>query len=303
MTTSYPGGDGREVLSQGETAPRSGSARVWGPAAVCLALGVLVGAQLDDVLDERRATQQLEAAHPALSAGVIQEAPDAAGDLRFAVPLYNGGSGEVTVNSVTAVGWVVRDSRAHGVTIPPDSWAMLPLLVQIDCDAIGGAAPERLTVRVATAHESFEQWLSMPAPSPALTREAARLCLRPQGSVPTRQDLQGSWRVEEAGRYRGTVVRLRADGTFAIDPDLLRFGPELDAVGTYARSGGTLRLAAEGGSDCRRGDRTTWAVTLLEDGRLHIRHRPGRGPWCGVERGEVWVARAIPGRPGAGNGR
>lgn len=296
MATWHPGGGDREVLSQGHGTPRGSSVRVWGTAAVCLALGAVVGAQIDDALDDRRLAAQLESAAPVLSAGVIQENPDPVGDLRFAVPLHNGGSGEVTVESVTATGWVVPDGGSRAVKVPPDSWVMVPLLVQIDCGAIGATAPERLTVRSSTAQRTFQQTLPMPASSRILTDEGSRLCLPPSGSVPTTEDLFGTWLVEEAGKHLGTLVRLREDGTFAIDPDLFRFGTDLDALGTFTRSGPALRLSAQGGHDCRARDRTVWGLTLLEDGRLHIRHRPTRERWCGIEDGEVWVARRVPAR-------
>lgn len=300
MTTWHPDGGGSELLSHGDGAPRRSPARVWGTALVCLALGALAGFQVHDALEDRRSAQELAAAPPVLSAGVIQENPDPVGDRRVAVPMYNGGSTEVTVDSVVAAGWVPRDSRFQAVTIPPGGWAMVPLLVQIDCGAVGVAAPG-LTVRSTTAHGTFEQSLPTPATARVLTDERSRLCLDPVGSAPTAQDLVGSWFVEEAGRSSGTVVRLRGDGTFAIDPDVFRFGADLNALGSFTRSGATLRLTAVGGHDCRAGDRTVWDLTLLEDRRLHIRHRP-RERWCEIEDGEVWIARRVPGpiapRPG-----
>jgi len=265
-------------------------------------LGALAGAQVDDALDDRRAAEERKASPPVLSAGVIQENPEPGGDVRFAVPMYNGGPGEVTVDSVVAVGWVPGSSPLEAVTIPPDSWVMLPLLVQVDCDARGATAPERLTVRSSTVHGDFEQVVPMPSTARVLTDERSRLCLEPVGSVPTVQDLVGSWYVEEAASFTRTVVRLREDGTFAIDPDVLRFGADLNALGTFTRSGATLRLTAAAGQGCRPGDRTAWGLTLLENGRLHIRHRPRRESWCGIEDGEVWVARRIPERDTSGSG-
>ncbi|MGH3369464.1 MAG: hypothetical protein ACRDPR_05640 [Nocardioidaceae bacterium] len=301
MTTWDPGG-GREVLSQGDGAPHRSAARVWGTAAACLALGALAGGQIDDALDDRRAAQELAAAPPVLSAGVVQENPRPVGDLRLAVPLFNGGSAAVTVDSVAAAGWATRDGRFRAVAIPPDSWLMVPMLARVECAEVGASAPQRLTVVSRTAHGTFEQSLPMPAAAPVLVDERARLCLDPVGSVPTADDLVGSWLVEEAGSAVGTVVRLREDGTFAIDPDVSRFGTDLNALGSFlgafpgtsTRSGATLRLTAEAGHDCRPGDRTRWGLTLLEDGRLHIRHRPDRERWCGIEGGEVWVARRLP---------
>jgi hypothetical protein len=290
VTTWHPGGGDHEVLAQEPPAPRSTSARFWGTAAVCIALGALAGAQVDDALDAR----QLESGPPLLSAGVIQENPDPAGDLRFAVPLYNRGTREVTVDSVAALGWVTQGSRSRTVTIPPERWAMVPLRAQVDCAAIGPKAPDRLTVRSSTPQGSFEQEVPMPATSRVLDDEGSRLCVDPLGSAPAAQDLVGSWIVEEAGRFRGTMVRLREDGTFAIDPDLYRFGTVINALGTFTRNGAELRLSSEGGQDCRSGDRTVWGMTLLLDGRLHIRHGPSEGRWCGIEDGEVWVARRVP---------
>jgi hypothetical protein len=264
-------------------------------AAVCLALGALGGVQIDDALDARRAGQERDDAPPELSAGVIQEYPDPDSGLLFAVPVFNGGSSEVSVESVSAEAWVARDARFRTVTILPQRWAMVPLPLQIDCDAIGAAAPESLTVRASTANGTFEQSLKMPVPSRVLGDEGWRLCLDPRGSSPTARDLYGSWFVEEAGRFRRTVVRLREGGTFAIDPDVFAFGADLNAVGTFTRSGSGLRLTAGGGRDCRPGDRTTWILTLLDDGRLHIRHRSSGASWCRIDDGEVWVARRITG--------
>ena len=269
------------------------SGRVWGVAALCLALGALAGVQIDDVLDARRAADELDTAPPALSAGVIQEYPDPVGDLLFAVPVYNGGSSEVTVDSVFADAWVSRDAQVQAVTILPERWAMVPLPVQIDCDAIGAAGPRSLTVRATSANGTSEQRLTMPAPSRVLGDAGWRLCMEPRGSTPTAQDVYGSWFIEEAGRFRRTIVRLREGGTFAIDPDVFAFGADLNALGTFTRSGARLRLTAGGGRDCRPGDRTTWVLTLLPDGRLHIRHRPSGASWCRIDDGEVWVARRI----------
>lgn len=292
VTTWRPDGGDPEVLSHGQRAPRSAAGRLWATAAVCLGLGALAGVQIDDAVDRRNAAG--EGVPPALSVGVIQENPDPVADLRFSVPIHNGGSGEVTIDSVVAEGWVIQDSRFEPVTIAPDDWAMLPLPVQVDCRTFDAAGPERLTIRSTTSGGSFEQGIATAAPSAVLIDEGARLCLERLGSVPTARDVVGTWYVEEAGTHRGTMFRLREDGTFAIDPDLSRFGPDLDALGTFSRSGATLRLRAGSGHDCRRGDRTRWRLTLLEDGRLHVRHAPEGESWCGIEGGEVWVARRVP---------
>ena len=265
----------------------------WVVAAVCFASGALGGVLVDDALDDRRGAPDRDTAAPALSAGVIQEYPDPVGDLLFAVPLHNGGSADITVDSVRADGWVPRNADSRAVTIPPESWVMLPLPVEIDCDVIGAQAPESLTVRVSTSEGTFEQRLPMPASSRVLGDAGWRLCLEPRGSVPTTQDLYGSWFVEEAGRFRRTVVRLREGGTFAIDPDVFAFGADLNAVGTFTPTRSGIRLVAGGGRDCRPGDRTRWNLTLLEDGRLHIRHRTGGESWCRIDDREVWVARRI----------
>lgn len=291
MTTWRPDGGEHEVLSQGRESPRGSRARAGLGALACLTLGALVGAQVDDAFDDRRAAEELAAVPPVLSAGVIQESPDPVGERRFAVPLHNGGRVQVAVDSVTAEGWASREARPATVTIPAGGWVMVPLLAHVDCDAIGATAPERLTVRSTTAQGTFEQVVSMPAPSRVLDDEGSRLCLEPVGSAPTRDEVVGTWYVEEAGRFRGTTLRLRADGTFAIDPDLYRFGPVLDALGRFTGTGATLRLTASGGHYCRPGDHARWDLTLLEDGRLHIRHRPDHATWCGIVAGEVWIAR------------
>lgn len=280
------------MLSHGGA--RNASARVWVTAAVCLALGALAGVQVDDALDDRRAARERASAAPTVSAGVIQESPDPGGGPRFVVPIHNGGAAEITVDHVAAPGWVVGDARFGAVTIPPHGWAVVPLPVQVDCAASGAAAPERLTVRSTTAHGTFEQDVAMPASSPVLTAEASRLCVEPSGTAPGGREVVGTWVVEEAGAQRGTLFRLRGDGTFAIDPDLFRFGPGLDALGTFTGAGPALRLTAAAGHACRPGDRTTWRLTLLEDGRLHVRHRPDDVRWCDIEDGEVWVARRVP---------
>ena len=290
MTTWRSDGGGHDVLANGPKGPPSTSARIGWTAAVCLVVGALAGAQVDDVLDDRR----LASARPLLSAGVIQEAADPDGDARFAVPLYNGGSREVTVDSVTVPGWVTQGSEFRTATIRPGGWAIVPLRARVDCADIGSASPKRLTVRSSTSKGTFEQTVAMPARSAVLDDEGARLCLDPLGSVPTAQALGGSWLVEEAGTARGTLLRLRGDGTFAIDPDLYRFGVALDALGRFTWTGSELRVTAEGGHDCSPGDRAVWDVTLLLDGRLHIRHRPSRERWCGIEDGEVWIARRVP---------
>lgn len=287
MTTWHPEGGHGEVLDLGGRTRPGTLLRVAGTALVCLVLGGLAGARIDDAF-ERRAARE---AAPVLAAGVIQEHPDPEGERRFAVPLHNGGPITVTVDSATADGWLGRDAEPAAVAIPPGGWVMLPLRTRIDCAALGTTAPTRLTVRTTTPGGSLEQELAMPAPSRALDAEGARLCVAPSGSVPSRQEALGTWYVEEAGADRGTLLRLRADGTFAIDPDLFRFGPALDALGTFVGSGGLLRVTARGGHDCRAGDRTRWRITLLEDGRLHIRHEPVRARWCGIEAGEVWIAR------------
>lgn len=290
MTTWHPEGGNGEVLSLGREAPRSARTRVGVIALVCLALGVLLGTQVDDAV-ERRTTR--ESGPPPLVAGVIQENPDPADERRFAVPVHNGGTVAVNVGAVTAEGWVSLESGSEAVTIRPGEWLMLPLRAQIDCAVVGAAAPERLTVRTTTVGGTGEvrQELRMPAASRPLQQEGTRLCDEPSGSVPSAQEVVGTWYVEEAGADRGTLLKLRPDGTFAIDPDLFRFGSALDALGSFHLSGGTLWLTARGGHDCRPGEDTRWQLTLLEDGRLHIRHQPGRTRWCGIETGEVWIAR------------
>ena len=305
MASSHVDNEDHEVLSMGGDGSRRSwpgrrgngpshlPGRAWIAAAACVASGALGGVYIDDALDSRRAARGLDAAPPALSAGVIQEYPDPVGDLLFAVPLHNGGSGRVTVDSVYAEGWLPRNADSRAVTIPPESWVMLPLPVEIDCDVIGAQAPESVTVRASTSEGTFEQRLRMPASSRTLGDAGWRLCLEPRGSVPTAEDLYGSWFVEEAGRFRRTVVRLREGGTFAIDPDVFAFGADLNAVGTFAPTRSGIRLRAGGGRDCRPGDRTTWMLTLLEDGRLHIRHNSGGESWCRIDDREVWVARRI----------
>ena len=126
MARWRPDGEAPEVLSHGPEGHRVIPASAW-LGVLCLVAGVVIGVKLEDAQRAR---------DPVLTAGVIQLNPDRSDDRRFAVPLHNGGSAEVTVRSVVAAGWVVPDGRLRPVPIRPGRWVMVPLLVHIDCRVV-----------------------------------------------------------------------------------------------------------------------------------------------------------------------
>ena len=207
----------------------------------------------------------------------------------FVATIFNVGDREVRITDVAPAGWRATSSP---VTIAAGGSAEVSVDVSVDCRQTP-APTDEVIVHGTSSGRSVVRALRLPAVPTALTEEYNRLCASPPEHMPRRQELLGVWIVDEADFFAGRMlIRLNADGTFAMDPFTTLFS-EPGKYGRFSYSGGNLVMVSRGGQDCPPGDRSLWRVGLLSDGRLRITLINSYRSVCRVATGEVWIARRV----------
>ena len=112
------------------------------------------------------------------------------------------------------------------------------------------------------------------------------------GTVPTMDQLVGTWVRQNDGGDEPLFVLFKPDGTFAADDQAQVLHAFPAGAGTYRLQGDTITFTnTAAASLCQESDDWTWRATLLDEGRLHtVVVEDGRG-FCteGMGTESTWV--------------
>ena len=259
--------------------------------ALCLALGLGGGVALQrEIGGENPGANQ----GALLSAATVIENPNLLDGATYLVTVKNVGEQELTIGRVTVKGWAVGAPWVERMTVPARSWAEVPLHVAFDC-RVRPAPPEQVVVHGRLGDDTFRQVLPLSGAAGPLTADWENRCEPPVGRVPTPEELEGVWLVQEGESLEGSIVlRFLAGGRLVLVDwtTAIRFS-SAQLMARYALSGSRLTAEAETGYHCRFGDRWEWAVTLSDDDRLYLRYADAEATGCRRDLGQVWVAERL----------
>ena len=279
-----------EVLEIGDDPPRPRLSSTAAFGALLLALGLGGGVALQREIDSPEAP----ADRALLSAAAVIENPNLLDGPRYLVTVKNGGEQELTIGRVTVQGWAVGAPWAGRMPVPAGAWAEVPLHVAFDC-RVQPPPAEHVVVQGRLGDDGFRQVLPLSDAAGALTMDWENRCQVPAGRVPTPEELEGVWLVQEGESLEGSVVlRFLPGGRLVLVDGTSASGyRRTDLLARFSFSGSRLTAEAETGYNCRFGDRWEWTVTLGEDDRLHLRSTEVEATGCRRDVGHVWVAERL----------
>jgi hypothetical protein len=279
-----------EVLEIGDDPGRPRLSSTAAVGALCLALGLGGGVSLQ----RERGAEDSRADQALLSSAAVIENPNLIHGARYLVTIKNVGRQELTIGRVTVQGWAVGAPWVEQMSVPAGSWAEVPLHVAFDC-RVQPPPPEQVVVQGRLGDDTFRQVLPLSSMAGPLTVDWENRCQAPTGRVPTPEELEGVWLVQEGESLEGSVVLRFLEGNRLVLVDgttAIRFSSAA-LVARYALSGSRLTAEAETGYDCRFGNRWEWTTTLGDDDRLYLHHTDSEATRCRRDLGEVWVAERL----------
>lgn len=289
MSTWQAGDPDREVLSYGDDEPpRRPHALLLGVAAGCLALGFVAGGGLDN----RHQAPPNQPTSAPVAASAISKLSDDVDDPRFWLKVFNSGDESIDATVTSLPGWGPLADRAAPSAIAPHSWGAVPFSAAARCSREpGNVRLARLLVRTSTGVD--QQTVRLAESGRALREYYAALC-PPRKPVHPEQ-LVGVWLVEEGAGgipVDELLMSFDGDGRFALDARGLLLTDQASIRGRYRLTAGRLSLVVDGGTSCEPGDRFSWDVRLLADGRLRVDHLADNGGFCRTSP-QVWIARRL----------